>query len=79
MITGFHLSMDPPSHLSMGLCLLHTVYDKTAWLKEHEIDAGWLIARLPETIHVENGADSRSNAFFHGCRNEGINIIWARL
>lgn len=76
MITGFHLSMDPPSRLSVSLCLLHAVYDKSAWLKEREIDAGWPIAGLPETIHVDNGADFRSKAFIHGCRNEGINIIW---
>ena len=76
MITGFHLSMDPPSRLSVSLCLLHAVYDKTAWLKEREIDAGWPIAGLPETVHVDNGADFRSKAFMHGCRNEGIDIIW---
>src|SRR5436309_1277807 len=34
MVTGFHLSMDPPSRLSISLCLLHAVYDKTAWLQE---------------------------------------------
>lgn len=76
MITGFHLSMDPPSRLSVSLCLLHAVYDKTSWLKEREIEASWPIAGLPETIHVDNGADFRSNAFIRGCRNEGINIIW---
>lgn len=76
MITGFHLSLDPPSRLSVSLCLLHAVYDKTSWLKEREIEASWPIAGLPETIHVDNGADFRSNAFIRGCRNEGINIIW---
>ncbi|WP_278247164.1 hypothetical protein [Shimia aestuarii] len=34
MVTGFYLSMDPPSRLSTSLCLLHSVYDNTAWLKE---------------------------------------------
>ena len=76
MIVGFHLSMDPPSRLSVSLCLLHAVYDKTAWLKEREIDAYWPIAGLPETIHVDNGADFRSRAFIHGCRNEGVDVIW---
>jgi putative transposase len=76
MIIGFYLSMDPPSRLSVSLCLLHAVYDKTAWLKEREIDAVWPIAGLPETIHVDNGADFRSKAFVRGCRNEGIDIIW---
>ncbi len=76
MITGFHLSMDPPSRLSISLCLLHAVYDKTAWLQEREIDASWPVAGLPETVHVDNGADFRSKAFIRGCRNEGVDIIW---
>ncbi|WP_363351785.1 hypothetical protein [Methylocystis echinoides] len=45
-------------------------------LKEREIEASWPIVGLPETIHVDSGSDFRSNAFIHGCRNEGINIIW---
>ena len=76
MITGFHLSMDAPSRLSVSLCLLHAVYDKTAWLKEREIDASWPVAGLPESIHTDNGADFRSKAFIRGCRNEGVDIIW---
>lgn len=31
--------MDKPSRVSFGLCMLNAVYDKTAWLKEREIDA----------------------------------------
>lgn len=76
MITGFHLSMDPPSRLSVSLCVLHGVYDKTAWLQEREIDATWPVAGLPEAFHVDNGADFRSKAFIRGCRNEGVDIIW---
>jgi putative transposase len=76
MITGFFLSMDPPSRLSVSLCLLHGVYDKTAWLKEREIDATWPVAGLPESFHVDNGADFKSKAFIRGCRNEGVDITW---
>ena len=32
MVTGFYLTMEPPSRLSTSLCLLHAVFDKTAWL-----------------------------------------------
>lgn len=76
MVAGFHLSMDPPSRLSVSLCLLHAVYDKSAWLNEREIDAQWPVAGLPESIHIDNGSDFRSKAFIRGCRNEGVNIIW---
>jgi len=39
MVVGFHLSMDKPSRVSIGLCMLNAVYDKSAWLKENVIDA----------------------------------------
>jgi putative transposase len=76
MVTGFYLTMDPPSLLSISLCLLHATYDKTAWLKDRMIEGDWPIAGLPETIHVDNGADFRSRAFERACRNEGIRLIW---
>jgi putative transposase len=75
MVVGFHLSMDKPSRVSLGLCLLHAVYDKGAWLKEREIDASWPAAGLPESIHSDNGPDFRSRAFSWACREEGIKLI----
>ena len=52
MVPGFYLTMEPPSRLSTSLCLLHSVFDKSAWLREREIHEAWPIAGLPETLHV---------------------------
>lgn len=76
MVTGFYLTMEAPSRLSTSLCLLQAVFDKSAWLREREINEPWPIAGLPETLHADNGADFRSRAFIRGCRDAGINIIW---
>jgi len=76
MVVGFHLSMDKPSRVSLGLCMLNAVYDKSSWLKEREIDASWPAAGLPEAVHVDNGADFRSRAFSWACREEGIKVIF---
>src|SRR5271166_5964584 len=76
MVTGFHLTMAAPSRLSTGLALLHAVHDKTAWLKEREIEASWPVAGLPETLHADNGSDFRSRAFVRACRDSGIKIMW---
>lgn len=76
MVVGFHLSMDKPSRVSLGLCMLNAVYDKSSWLKEREIDASWPAAGLPEAVHVDNGADFRSRAFSWACREEGIRVIF---
>ena len=76
MVTGFHLGIESPSRTSIGLCLLHAVYDKTGWLAERGIDAPWPTAGLPEALHVDNSADFRSRAFERACRNHGIQIRW---
>ncbi len=77
MATGFYLTMDAPSRLSTSLCLLHSVYDKTARLKAREIEEPWPVAGLPDRVHVDNGVDFRSRAFKRGCReNAGIAIDW---
>ena len=76
MVVGFHLSMDKPSRVSLGLCMLNAVYDKSAWLKEREIDASWPAAGLPEAVHADNGADFRSHAFAWARREEGIKLIF---
>jgi putative transposase len=76
MVVGFHLSMEKPSRVSIGLCMLNAVYDKSAWLRENAIDAPWPAAGLPEALHADNGADFRSRAFAWACREEGIKLIW---
>lgn len=76
MVTGFHLSLDAPSRVSIGLCLLHAVYDKTSWLAERHIEAPWPVAGLQEVLHADNGSDFRSRAFERACRNHGIRILW---
>jgi putative transposase len=79
MVAGFYLTMEAPSRLSTSLCLLHSVFDKSAWLRERDIDEPWPVAGLPETLHVDNGADFRSRAFVRGCQDAGVKIQWRPL
>ena len=76
MVAGFHLALEAPSRVSIGLCLLHAVYDKTAWMAERDIDAPWPVAGLPQSLHADNGSDFRSQAFVRACRNQGVQVIW---
>lgn len=76
MVAGFYLSMDAPSCLSTSLCLLHMVFDKSAWLKDRDIQESWPVAGLPTSLHVDNGPDFKSRAFRRGCANAGIKIRW---
>jgi len=74
MVAGFHLSLEAPSSTSVGLCLLHAVYDKSGWLDEREIDIPWPVAGLPEVLHCDNGADFRSRALAEACKEYGMKL-----
>lgn len=59
MVAGFYLSLDPPSSVSVGLCLLHAVYDKTLWLQERNIDYPWPVAGIPSDAREAIAGDTQ--------------------
>ena len=76
MVAGYHLSLNEPSVVSVGLCLLNAVFSKAALLEANGIDADWPTMGLPRTIHVDNGPEFHSKAFLRGCQEHGIYIDW---
>lgn len=68
--------MEAPSRLSTSLCLLHSVFDKSACLREREIREPRPVAGMPDMVHVDNGPDFRSRTFKRGCQDAGIAIEW---
>ncbi len=73
-VSGFYLSLDPPSATSVALCITSIISNKTAWLLQHEIDAEWPLHGKPACIHVDNGAEFHGEAFERGCSQHGIKI-----
>jgi putative transposase len=74
MTTGFSLSFEPPSLTSVSLCLLHSVFDKSAWLQQLGVDVSWPVVGLPKRIGVDNAAEFRSAQFETACREFGIKV-----
>jgi putative transposase len=66
-ITGFCLTLDPPSAVSVALCLTHSVLDKEHWLNERHIQSSWPIWGKPDCIYVDNAAEFHSEALERGC------------
>ncbi len=75
-IAGFHLTLEPPSATSVGLCLTHVAADKASWLELRGVEAGWPVAGKPRRIGVDNGAEFHSAAFERGCEQHGIALEW---
>jgi putative transposase len=73
-ITGFCLTLEAPSSVSVGLCLAHSVLDKETELRRLELEGEWPIWGKPGTIHVDNATEFYSEALSRGCQQHGIRI-----
>lgn len=76
MVVGYNLSLNEPSAVSVGLCLLNAVFDKTSLLADQGADVHWPCIGLPRALLVDNGADFHSRAFVRGCQEHGIHVNW---
>jgi putative transposase len=76
MVTGYHVSFEAPSRLSVALCLTRAVAPKAEFLADLEYNVPWPAQGKPDSIHVDNGRDFRSRAFQSACAEWGINLIY---
>lgn len=74
MVLGFHLSLEPPSLLSVALCLTHAVMDKSHWLAARGINTDWPAHGIPKAIYVDNGAEFHARAFGLACAEYQIDL-----
>jgi putative transposase len=70
-ILGIHIGFEPPSALSVALCLSHAVSPKNPE-EEFGVPIPWPMCGLPTTIVVDNGKDFVSKAFQRGCDEKNI-------
>lgn len=73
-IVGFCLTLEPPSAVSVGLCLSHAVIDKRPWLESLGTETEWPMSGKPKSIYVDNGKEFHSEALRRGCEVHGIKI-----
>lgn len=76
MITGFYLSLDPPSASSAGLCLVHAVCPKDDWLAKLGIETPWPCWGKMQTLHMDNAMEFRSRTLEWACREHAIDPMF---
>lgn len=74
MIVGYYLSLDDPSGISVGMCLLNSILPKNQILNDFDIDAEWNVWGKMDSIGCDNGADFRSYSVEKSCLANGIHI-----
>jgi len=74
MVVGYHLSLNEPSVISVGLCLLNAIFDKTALMADMGLDVTWPTMGLPQAILVDNGPEFRGKPFLRGCEEHGVTV-----
>ncbi len=79
MIHGYYLSLEPPSATSVAMCIANAVLPKNGLLAQYDIDADWEIWGFMHNVHVDNGADFRSDALKKACMLHEINIDFRPL
>ena len=72
MISGFRITLDPPSASTVGICVAHAIKNKESWLAKKDIDAEWPIHGKMQKIHVDNGKDFHSNMLKRACQQHNI-------
>lgn len=70
-VLGVHLGFEPPSILSVALCLTDAVRKKRP-LDEVGVPLDWPMRGIPHEIVVDNGRDFISDAFKRGCEEYEI-------
>ena len=78
VVVGFHVSLDAPSALSVGLCLSNAILPKEVWLARRGVSGDWPVWGQPNVVHVDNAKEFHSRMLKRGCDEMGISIHYRR-
>ncbi|MGP5568168.1 transposase [Pseudomonas helleri] len=72
MVTGYYLSMQAPSALSVAMCVVHSILPKEKWLAQHGVSGEWPVWGKMTTMHSDNGRDFKTENLIRSLNNHGI-------
>ncbi|PCC47337.1 MULTISPECIES: Mu transposase C-terminal domain-containing protein [Brevibacterium] len=78
-LIGMVVTLEPPSAVSVGLCLAHTAGDKRPRVERLGVEADWPMSGKPKALFVDNAAEFKSEALTRGCQQHGIALDYRPL
>lgn len=76
LVTGFHVSLDPPGAMGTGICLSNSILPKEKKLAEFNIKGEWQSWGIMRTIHADNAGEFKGNMIKRICEEYGITMNW---
>lgn len=78
-IAGFYLSLDPPSEVSVGMCLVHAMLPKEGWMAALGLPTSWPVYGVPATVHADNGKEFRGTMISRAAEQYRFRIEWRKV
>jgi len=78
-VLGMVVTLEAPSSVSVGLCLVHVACDKRPWLEGPNIEMEWPMSGKPRLLYLDNAAEFKSEALRRGCEQHGIRLDYRPL
>lgn len=75
-LVGMVVTLEPPSAVSVGLCLAHAAGDKRPWLERLGVEADWPMSGKPKMLYLDNAAEFKGEALRRGCEQHGIGLAY---
>lgn len=75
-LVGMVVTLEPPSAVSVGLCLAHIACDKRPWLERLGVEADWPMSGKPKLLYLDNATEFKSEALRRGCEQHGIQLSY---
>lgn len=78
-VLGMVVTLEAPSSVSVGLCLVHVACDKRPWLEGLNIEMEWPMSGKPRLLYLDNAAEFKSEALRRGSEQHGIRLDYRPL
>ncbi|UEX77736.1 Mu transposase C-terminal domain-containing protein [Spiribacter halobius] len=74
MVVGIYISMDPPSAVSVGMCLANGMLPKEGYLADLDVPGEWPVWGKMRVVHADNAKEFRGAMLQRACEQYAIEL-----
>jgi putative transposase len=78
-VAGFYLSLDEPSEVTVGMCLVHAILPKDSWLGVIGVQSRWPMWGMPAAVHADNAKEFRGGMITRAAQAYHFRVEWRKV